>query len=162
MPSGRGRLFAFVGTAANVKEDVVQVSTTFRYQIQFAGADTFRIAVPAAASDRLQIDGEGIKERRKSPQAAKDGTVEWTIVLHCEAFGQRTFTATYDRKLSTGRQGLLAFDLQPIRALDVDRETGEIAVHKDRDLSVEAEARRAWKRSIRANCRSRWAGRSRT
>ncbi len=28
--------------------------------------------------------------------------------------------------------------MQPIRALDVDRETGEIAVHKDRALSVEA------------------------
>ncbi len=95
------QIFAFVCTAANVKEDVVQVSTAFRYQIQFAGADTFRLAVPAAASDRLQIEGEGIKEKRKSPQAAKDGTIEWTIVLHSEALGQRTFTATYDRKLST-------------------------------------------------------------
>ncbi len=99
------QMFAFVGTAANVKEDVVQVATTFRYQIQFAGTDTFRIAAPAAVSDRLQIDGEGIKERRKSAQAAKDGTIEWTIVLHSEAFGQRTFTATYDRKLSTADRG---------------------------------------------------------
>ena len=131
------QMFAFVGTAANVKEDVVQVSTTFRYQIQFAGTDTFRIAVPAAVADRLQIDGDGIKERRKSPQAAKDGTIEWTIVLHSEAFGQRTFTATYDQKLSTADR-CAQFELQPIKALDVDRETGEIAVHKDRSLSVEA------------------------
>jgi hypothetical protein len=131
------RMFAVVGTAANVKEDVVQVTTTFRYRIQFAGTDTFRIAVPAAASERLQIDGEGIKERRKSPQAAKDGTIEWTIVLHSEAVGQRTFTATYDQKISTADQGA-QLELRPIKVLDVDRETGEIAIHKDRALSVDA------------------------
>jgi len=131
------RMFAVVGTAANVKEDVVQVTTTFRYQIQFAGTDTFRIAVPAAVSDRLQIDGDGIKERRKSPQAAKDGTIEWTIVLHSEALGQRNFTATYDQRFTTADQGA-RFELQPITVLDADRETGEIAIHKDRSLSVEA------------------------
>ena len=131
------RMFAVVVTAANVKEDVVQVTTTFRYRIQFAGTDTFRIAVPAAASERLQIDGDGIKERRKTPQAAKDGTIEWTIVLHSEAVGQRTFTATYDQKISTADQGA-QLELRPIKVLDVDRETGEIAIHKDRALSVDA------------------------
>ncbi len=131
------RMFAVVDTAANVKEDVVQVTTTFRYQIQFAGNDTFRIAVPAAASDRLQIDGDGIKEKRKSPLAAGDGTIEWTIVLHSEAVGQRTFTATYDHKISTSDQGA-QMELRPIKALDVDRETGEIGIHKDRALSVDA------------------------
>jgi hypothetical protein len=130
------RIFATVATAANVKEDVMQVATTFRYQIQFAGADTFRIAVPAAVSDRLQIDGDGIKERRKSPQPA-DGIVEWTIVLHSEAFGERSFTATYDQKIATADKGA-QLQLQPIKTLDVDRETGEIAIHKDRSLSVEA------------------------
>lgn len=131
------RTTAAVGTVANVKEDVVQVTTTFRYQIQFAGADTFRIAVPAAVSERLQIEGDGIKERRKSEQAAEDGTVEWTIVLHSEAIGERTFTATYDQRIAIPDQGT-EFELQPIRVLDADRETGEIAVHKDRALSVDA------------------------
>ncbi|NUQ63299.1 MAG: hypothetical protein HUU20_12540 [Pirellulales bacterium] len=131
------RTVAAVGTVANVKEDVVQVTTTFRYQIQFAGADTFRIAVPASASDRLQIEGDGIKERRKAAQPAADGTVEWTIVLHSEALGPVTLAATYDQKLSIPDQGA-KFELQPVRVLDVDRETGEIAVHKDRALSVEA------------------------
>lgn len=133
------RLFAVVGTLANVKEDVVQVTTTFRYRIQFAGIDTFHIAVPAAASDRLQIDGDGIKERRKAPKASGDGTVEWTIVLHSEAVGQRTFTASYDQKISTADQGT-RLELQPIKALNVDRETGEIAILKDRALSVDAKS----------------------
>ncbi|HPM83600.1 MAG TPA: hypothetical protein PLF81_23005 [Candidatus Anammoximicrobium sp.] len=133
------RTLATVATVATIKEDVVQVATSLQYQIQFAGTDTLRIAVPAPASDRLQIEGEGIKERRKSEPAAGDGTVEWTIVLHSEAIGQRTFTASYDQRLSIPDQGA-QWELQPIQALDVDRETGEIAIHKDRVLSVAATA----------------------
>lgn len=131
------RTLAAVTTVASVKEDVVQVNTTFRYQIQFAGTDTFRIAVPAAVSERLQIEGDGIKERRKSGPAAGDGTLEWTIVLHSEAIGERTFTASYDQRISIPEQGT-QLELQPIQVLDADRETGEIAIHKDRVLSVEA------------------------
>ncbi|NQT17748.1 MAG: hypothetical protein HQ582_33640, partial [Planctomycetes bacterium] len=131
------RTFVVVGTLANVKEDVVQVTTTFQYQIQFAGADTFRIAVPAVVSDRLQVEGDGIKERRKADQPSDDGTVEWTIVLHSEALGDRTFTATYDQKISIPDQGT-QFELQPIQVRDADRESGEIAIQKDRALSVDA------------------------
>ena len=126
-----------VETVAHVKEDVVQVGTTLRYQIQFAGTDTFRIAVPAAASDRLQVEGEGIKERRKGERPADGGPVEWTIVLHSEALGDRTFTATYDRRIAIPDRGT-RFELEPIRVLDVDREAGQIAIQKDRALSVEA------------------------
>ncbi len=133
------RTVAVVGTVANVKEDVVQVTTTFRYQIQFAGTDTFRIVVPAAISDRLQVEGDGIKERRKTEQQADDATVEWIIVLHSEALGQRTFTATYDQRISIPDQGT-QFELQPIKVLDADRETGEIAIQKDRALSIDAKS----------------------
>lgn len=134
------RTFVVVGTLANVKEDVVQVTTTFRYQIQFAGTNTFRLAVPAAVSDRLQVEGDGIKERRPAAKASDDGTVEWTIVLHSETLGQFTFTTTYDQTISIPDEGM-QFELQPIKVLDADRETGEIAIQKDRALSVEATAR---------------------
>ena len=130
------RTTVVVDTVANVREDVVQVTTTFHYQIQFAGTDTFRIAVPAVVSDRLQVEGDGIKERRKAEQASDEGMVEWTIVLHSEAIGQRTFTATYDQKISIPEAGT-QFDLQPIEVLDADRETGEIAILKDLALSID-------------------------
>ena len=131
------RTFVTVGTVANVKEDVIQVTTNFRYNIQFAGTDTFRLAVPAAVSDRLQVEGNGIKERRKASEKSKDGTIEWTIVLHSEALGEFAFTATYDKTISVPDEGT-QFELQPIKVLDADRETGEIAILKDRALSVEA------------------------
>lgn len=126
-----------VGTVANVKEDIVQVTTTLRYQIQFAGTDTFRIAVPAVVSDRLRIEGDGVRERRKSEQASDDGMMEWTVLLHSEAIGPRTLTATYDQRISVPDEGT-RFELRPIVALDADRESGEIAIQKDRALSIEA------------------------
>ena len=115
----------------------MQVTTTFRYQIRFAGTDTFRLAVPAAVSDRLQVEGDGIKERRQADGPTDDGTVEWTIVLHSEAIGDRTLTATYDQRITIPDRGT-QFELQPIQVRDADRETGEIAVRKDRALAIEA------------------------
>ncbi len=131
------RILAKVGTLANIREDVVHVATTLRCDVQFAGVNTFRLAVPAAVSDRLQIEGEGIKERRRADEAAADGMVEWTIVLHSEALGEVVYTATYDWPMPAADLGA-PFELEPIRALDADRETGEIAVLKDRALSIEA------------------------
>ncbi|MFW6170287.1 MAG: hypothetical protein ACODAD_07345 [Planctomycetota bacterium] len=132
------RTAVVVSTVADVKEDVVRVATTFRYKIQFAGTDTFRIAVPEDASGSLRIEGDGIKERRKADQLREDGTVEWTVVLHSEAMGDYAFTATYDQEISVPDQGVTV-ELQPMQALDVDREAGEIAIEKDRVLAVDAE-----------------------
>ncbi len=58
-------------------------------------------------------------------------------MLHSEAIGECTFTAAYDQKISIPETAA-ELQLQPIQALDVDRETGEIAIQKDRALSVEA------------------------
>ena len=102
--------------------------------------------MPAAVSDRLQIEGGGIRERRKAEAAADDDPtdddptddmVQWTILLHSEALGPRALTATYDQRISIPDEGT-QFELQPIKALDADRETGEIAIQKDRALSIEA------------------------
>ena len=155
------QIFAFVGTAANVKEDVVQVSTTLRYQIKFAGADTFRLAVPAAVSDRLQIDGEGIKERRKSPRRSK------------RRHGRVDDRAAFRGAGPTDLHRYLRPETLPGRrcgtgsscsrsALEVDRETGEIAVHKDRALSVEAKSGGLGGDRPSRTVDSRWAGRSPT
>ena len=60
-------------------------------------------------------------------------------MLHSEALGQRNFTAAYEQRISIPDRGA-QLELRPIKALDVDRETGEIAVHKDRALSVDAKS----------------------
>ena len=131
------RTAVVVSTVANVKEDVVQVATTFRYQILFAGNDTFRLRMPADVSDRLRVEGQGIKERRRTDKPDEKGMVEWNVVLHSDALGDYYFTATYDQKISIPDEGT-QIEFQPIQALDTDRESGEISILKDRALSVEA------------------------
>lgn len=131
------RMLATVGTTARLGEDVVQVTSLLQLQVRFAGTDTFRLAVPDVVSDRLQIEGDSIRERRRAQQPDQDGWTEWTIVLHSEALGEIALTATYDQPLSL-QNGLAQFSLRPIRVLGADREMGEITIQKDRVLSVEA------------------------
>ena len=50
-----------VGTVANVKEDMVQVTTALHYQVQFAGTDTFRISVPARSPTDCRSKGTASK-----------------------------------------------------------------------------------------------------
>ena len=94
------RVLAQVFTVASVKEDLITVNTDIRYDIQYAGTDTFRLAVPAVFADRVQISGEGIKEKRKAEEPESDGTIIWTVVLHSEAIGGRTLNLSYDAHIS--------------------------------------------------------------
>ncbi len=133
------RMLATVRTDAEVQEDVMQVVTRVDYQIRFAGTDTFRLAVPAGASERLEIEGEGIRERRQAARPDADGLMEWTIVLHAAVRDDFRMTLRYDQPLELdGDEG--TWELQPIRVVDADRETGELAVHKDRALTIQAVA----------------------
>lgn len=132
------RVLASVATIAAVKEDVVNVTTRIRYDVQFAGANTFRIAVPGPVADRVQIQGPGIREQRKADKPEADGFVVWTVVLHTDVLGSHELTATYDEKLVLPGQGAVDARVQPVRVLDVDREVGEIAVQKDRSLALTA------------------------
>ncbi len=131
------RVLGTVATSVSVKEDIVSVTTQINYDIQYAGSDTFRFAVPAAVADKLQITGDGIKEKRKADEPAEDGSVTWTVVLHTEALGSRSLTVTYDEKISVPEKGV-SQAIHPVRLLDVDRDTGEMAIVKDRSLAISA------------------------
>ena len=131
------RTAVVVSTVAHIKEDVVQVTTTMQYQIQFAGTDTFRIAVPAPFRIACRCREMVLRNAARPTRPSEDGTVEWTIVLHSEALGSCTFTALYDQKITIPEQGT-QWQLQPIQTLGVDRQTGEVAIQKDRALAVEA------------------------
>ncbi len=134
-----GRVLAAVHTDAEVLEDVVQVVTQVDYQIRFTGTDTFRLAVPAGASGRLEIEGEGIRERRQAAWPDREGWVAWTVVLHAAVLGEFSLTLRYDEPLER-EPDERTWRLQPIRVLDADRETGELALHKDRSLTIRAVA----------------------
>ena len=150
------RTAVVVGTVANVKEDVVQVTTTFRYQIQFAGTDTFRLAVPANVSDRLRVEGDGIKERRKSGQAkpGRHGRVDhraafrsdWRLHVRRDATIRGFPFPIRERNLSFNRSKLWTWTVNRVRL--PSRRTGPYR---------STPRRPAWRRSIPASCPCRSA-----
>jgi hypothetical protein len=157
------RLTASVATSLNAKPETADVRTTVTYHVQFAGLDTFQIAVPEALADVVQIrTAQGatvpaIKEKKKADKAV-DGWVTWTIILQRETMGDVPFEVTYDLKpaeaAGADKKTTLSWhqELKPVRAagLPGDGESkagkvelsdvyGEITVQKDKALTVSAE-----------------------
>lgn len=152
------RLTAQVATAANVGEDLVSVATTLNYDVEFAGIDTLRFAVPEAVADRIQIeaidDTPAIKQKSRAAEA-EDGWVTWTVVLQESRTGTQSLRVSYDLPQATPTAGAqpaaqpAELTLQPLRPLGLPAKdnvpeialvavVGEISVQKDRALSVTA------------------------
>lgn len=157
------RLTASVATLLNAKPETSDVRTTVTYHVQFAGLDTFQIAVHEALADVVQIrTAQGatvpaIKEKKKAEKAV-DGWVTWTIILQREAVGDVPFEITYDLKPAEGAEkkagATLSWqqELNPVRAVGLpgDGESkagkvdladvyGEVTVQKDKALTVSAD-----------------------
>ena len=158
------RLTASIATLLNAKPETADVRTTVTYHVQFAGLDTFQIAVPEALADAVQIrTAQGatvpaIKEKKKAEKAI-EGWVTWTIILQREAVGDVPFEITYDLKPAEGADkkagSTLSWqqELKPVRAaglpgdgeskagkVDLSDVYGEITVQKDKALTVSAGA----------------------
>ncbi len=147
------RLTAQMATTLNVNREIVEVVSNVIFQVQYAGIDTFRLAVPAAVSDQVQIEpvtaAGAVPVKQKSQAEAKDGWVTWTIVTQREVVGNQNFRVKYDLKLVKQDQ-TAKITVQPVRPLGVPG-TGdepervpvtnllaEIAIQKDRIWSLAA------------------------
>lgn len=151
------RLTASVGTTATVKEEIVEVKTQLTYDVQYAGIDTFRFAVPESA-EKIQVtsleSGSAPSIKQKLPaEEAEDGWITWTVTMQRDVVGRHRFQVTWDLKpqaddnaegadtTSTTIETLRVLGLTedevdtPVELSDV---LGEIAVQKDRALSVSA------------------------
>ncbi len=95
------RLVADVATSINVKEQIAEVTSRINYQVQYAGVDTFRFAVPEAIADLVQIrslspaPAPSIKQKSRAEQAV-DGWVTWTIITQRNVQGPYTLEVRYD------------------------------------------------------------------
>lgn len=147
------RLTARMGTRLNVNRENVEVVSQLNYNVQYAGIDTFRISVPAAVSDQVQIEpvveNGSVPVKQKSQAEAKNGWVTWTILTQREVVGNQEFRIKYDLKLAKQNQ-TASLTIQPIRPLGlpamgdepervpVSDLLGEIVVQKDRIWSLAA------------------------
>ncbi|MBI3865330.1 MAG: hypothetical protein HY290_25935 [Planctomycetia bacterium] len=147
------RLTAAVATTINIRQDLTEVTTIVTYLVQFAGIDTFRLAVPEQFAAQVQIesaDPAGLPLKQKSrADAAEDGWVTWTIVTQREVTGRVPLRIRYDLKPEQTEK-VRTFAVEPVRVLATPGKTadatpitpsgisGELTVLKDRSLSVEA------------------------
>ncbi|MBL8819580.1 MAG: hypothetical protein JNL58_26380 [Planctomyces sp.] len=84
------QLAATVGTTIHVEPELVRHNSVVSFDIQNAGLDTLRIAVPEAVASDVRFQavspGHTIQQRNKAAQA-EEGWVTWTLVLQDEATG---------------------------------------------------------------------------
>tara|TARA_R110002095_G_scaffold81637_1_gene70948 strand:- start:120838 stop:124296 length:3459 start_codon:yes stop_codon:yes gene_type:complete len=95
------RLVADVSTSVDVKEQIAEVTSQISYQVQYAGIDTFRFAVPEVIADLIQIrslsaaPAPSIKQKSRSEQAV-DGWVIWTVTTQRNVQGPYVLEVRYD------------------------------------------------------------------
>lgn len=137
------RLVAETFTHAEVKENALLTTTTIVYDVQYAATSSFRLLVPEAVADKVEITGPAIKQRNRGEAA--DGLVPWTVVLHTDTLGKHAITVTYTQPISLNNAGAATAQtpLLIVQPAGVERESGQIAVTKDRNLALEDEVENA-------------------
>jgi hypothetical protein len=105
------RLTARVGSTVNVKEELVEVKTLLTYDVQFAGLDTFRFAVPEAVSEKVQVvslEGGSAPPIKQSVPAdeAIDGWIIWTVTMQRPVTGSHRFQVSWDQPPETTAEGI--------------------------------------------------------
>lgn len=121
------RVIAEVFNFVTIGENLMQMSATAKYDILHAGVDTFKLKFPDDVTN-VDIDGENIKRR---DQDKKSNT--WTITLQAKKMGQYRLYATFQKKIEKKNTPLAYTGIQ---ALDVERETGFVAVASRADVEV--------------------------
>lgn len=149
------QMSASVATTANIDPAYVTVTSVLTYNIQNAGIDTFRVAVPDDI-DHVNFAASGsnkIQQQEKSADA-DDGEFIWKLVLQDELTGRVTLTADWKIPLEQidEENQEQTLSIKPIRILppftdeqddkrrvSVTQTTGEIRLIRDESLSINGE-----------------------
>jgi hypothetical protein len=125
------QIAASVGTTVEVEPEIVKQNAIITFDIQNAGIDTLRVAVPEAVANdvrfRLVSPGHSIQQRDKAAQA-ENGWVTWTLVLQDEATGTVQLSVDWDVKLAQP-------EVAPASAGSDDANTAAVA--PEQSLTVE-------------------------
>lgn len=132
------RVVADVFTRVLLKENAVLTRSSVVYDVQFAGTDTFELLVPESISKLIEITGPNIKEKRAG-KANAQGLVPWTVVLHTRTLGRHALLVHFEEPLKLQEKATSTANvvIKLVEPQKVERENGQIAVSKERSLSVE-------------------------
>ena len=142
------QIAATVGTTVHVEPEIVKQNAVITFDIQNAGIDTLRVAVPEAVSNdvrfRILSPGHTIQQRDKAAQA-EDGWVTWTLVLQDETTGTVQLAVDWDVTLAkepAGERGGVSPPVQPAAgtpeaALAADTAVAQSSAAPEQTLVVE-------------------------
>ncbi len=111
------RIVADVFNLVTVGDGIAGGSATIRYGIVNQGVQEFKVRVPAGFKN-VDFTGSNIRSKNQAGDL-------WTIDLQDKAWGGYTLVVTYDFQFDAGKGTL---PVGGIHAVDVERETGSIAV----------------------------------
>jgi prepilin-type processing-associated H-X9-DG protein len=121
------RVVADVFNLVTIGDGLVGGSAAIRYVIINQGVQEFRVKVPTHCKN-VEFTGPNIRRKEQS------GDV-WTITLQDKAWGGYTLVVTYDFQFDPHKATL---PVGGIHALDVERETGSVAVTSAANLQLTA------------------------
>jgi hypothetical protein len=132
------RVVADVFNLVTIGDGLVGGSATIRYGLVSQGVQEFKVRVPANCKN-IEFTGPNIRRKEKSglprQSGAEAGDV-WTIGLQDKVWGGYTLVVTYDYQFDAKGATL---PVGGIHAVDVERETGSIAVTTAASLQLAAQ-----------------------
>ncbi|MCL4176553.1 MAG: hypothetical protein KJ072_02245 [Verrucomicrobia bacterium] len=120
------RVVAEVFNLITIGDGLVGGSATLRFGIVNQGVQQFRVRLPAHWRN-LEFTGPNIRRKDRVDDV-------WTIALQDKAWGGYTLVITYDHAFDPHRATLDAAGVHP---LEVERETGTVAITRAANLAIE-------------------------
>lgn len=130
------RVTAEVHTVLDAEEDNVKVKSIIRFDIRYAGVDTFRFTLPKEIGEKAQIEGANIKEKR-SEEIEEGQKVAWEVSLQRKIVGGYPVTVEYDLKLEAEVGQAVSVGIPELEVLDVFTEQGYIAARKAPNVELQ-------------------------
>ena len=121
------RVLAEVFNLITIGDGQVGGSATIRYGILNQGVQQFRVKLPAHWKN-VEFTGPNIRRKESA-------TNIWTISLQDKVWGGYTLVVTYDHQFNPSRATL---DAAGAHVLDVERETGSVAITTAASLKLES------------------------
>jgi type II secretory pathway pseudopilin PulG len=132
------RVVAEIFNLVTIGDGLVGGSATIRYGLINQGVQEFRVKVPAHWKN-VEFTGPNIRRKeqlsREAGETSDTNAVVWTIGLQDKAWSGYTLVVTYDYQFDP--QGAL-LPVAGVHALEVERETGSIAITTAASLKLNA------------------------
>ena len=123
------RVVADVFNLVTIGDDLVGGSATIRYGLVNQGVQEFKIKVPANCKN-IEFTGPNIRRKELADDI-------WTIGLQDKVWGGYTLVVTYDFQFDANGAAL---PIGGIHAVDVERETGSVAITTAASLQLKAKS----------------------